>query len=248
MNKPYILTTAVALALGATLAQAQPDAPPAGNPPANPWTSSAALGFTLTRGNSETMLLTGSIQSGRKWDNNEVALGANGTYGEDDVDVNAASAQAFGQYNRLFTERFFGYARADVLHDAIADVKYRITLSPGVGYYFIKNARTSLNGEVGPGYVFEKIGNETDDYLTLRVAEKFEQKIGAGVRLWQTLEYLPEVADFSNYVVNAELGIETSISKSLSLRSYVQDTYRSQPAEGRDRNDLKLVTAIAYKF
>ena len=38
----------------------------------------------------------------------------------------------------MFTDRFYGYARVDALHDGIADVEYRVTLSPGVSYYFAK--------------------------------------------------------------------------------------------------------------
>ena len=55
----------------------------------------------------------------------------------------ANNAHAFGQYNHLFTERFFGYFRTDALHDEIADLQYRVTLSPGVGYYFVKQTNTT---------------------------------------------------------------------------------------------------------
>ena len=61
----------------------------------------------------------------------------------------AGTSRGFAQYNRLFTERVFGYLRLDGLHDAIADIEYRFTFSPGVGYYFIKNAQTTLSGEAG---------------------------------------------------------------------------------------------------
>jgi hypothetical protein len=69
-------------------------------------------------------------------------------------------------------------------------------------------------------------------------------------RLWQTVELLPQVDDFNNYIVNAEIGIEADLSqnKRFSLRSFLQDTYNNVPAVGRERNDAKLVTAIACKF
>ena len=55
---------------------------------------------------------------------------------------------------------------------------------------------------------------------------------------------------FSNYIVNAELGIEADLTKSkkLALRNYVTDTFNNEPAAGRKQNDLTWVTAIAYKF
>ena len=56
----------------------------------------------------------------------------------------------FGQYNRLFSERAYGYFRVDGLHDGVADIDYRLTVGPGVGYYLIKATNTTFRGEFGP--------------------------------------------------------------------------------------------------
>ena len=212
------------------------------------WDTSAALGLTVTRGNSDTLLFTGNILTGKKWDQNELAFGADATYAENNSVKNAESFHGFGQYNRLFTERLYGYMRLDALHDAIADIEYRLTLSPGAGYYFIKNESTKLSGEVGPGFIYEKQGDDSRGYVTLRLAERFDHKVNDRVKIWQSVEILPQVDNFSNYIVNAELGVETSLTTKLSLRTYLQDTYDNEPAPGREKNDLKLVAAVAYKF
>jgi putative salt-induced outer membrane protein len=218
------------------------------------WEGSAAAGATLTRGNSHTFLATASIVDTGKWDKNELQLGADGAYGKTEINnVNNETAETlhgFVQYNRLFTDRFYGYGRVDGLHDGIADIDYRVALSPGAGYYVIKTDKQDLSGEVGPGFIYEKLGGKTDDYFTLRIAEKYNLKISDRARLWETLEFLPQVDKFDNYIVNFEIGIETDLSatKKFSLRTFLDDTYNSKPAEGRLKNDLKLVSAIAYKF
>jgi len=212
------------------------------------WKTTAAAGVTLTRGNSETLLGTANLNSDKKWRQNELGLGASAAYGEDRGTKNSESVGAFGQYNRLVSERFFGYVRADALHDAIADVEYRVSLSPGAGYYFIKNDRNTLRGEVGPGYVFEKLGGDNRSYATMRVAERYELKINERARLWQSFEFMPRVEDFGDYVLNFEVGVSTDITKSFGLRVFAQDTYRSMPALGRDKNDLKLVAGVEYRF
>jgi putative salt-induced outer membrane protein YdiY len=175
-------------------------------------------------------------------------MGLDGVYGDQNGVKNAESIHGFGQYNRLFTERLFGYARLEGLHDAIADIDYRISLSPGGGYYVIKQTNLFLRGELGPGYVMEKLGGRTHDYATLRVGERLEWKINERAKFWQSAEYLPQVDDFKNYVVNAELGLDTAITKRLSQVTFLQDTYRSQPAPGRLHNDLKLVAGLKYKL
>lgn len=212
------------------------------------WERSAAVGLTLTRGNSRTLVATANVLATKKWDQNELGLGANGTYGEIEGDKSAESLQGFAQYNRLFTERAFGYLRLEALHDAIADVEYRLTFSPGAGYYFIKAERTTLRGELGPGFIYEKLGGETKGYFTLRAAERFDHKLNDRARIWQSVEILPQVDNWNNFLINAEVGVEASLTERLSLRTYVQDTYDNEPAPGRKKNDVKLVSALAYKF
>ncbi|HKI70682.1 MAG TPA: DUF481 domain-containing protein [Verrucomicrobiae bacterium] len=220
------------------------------------WKSSAAAGLTLTSGNSETLMATVSATTDRKWDQNELSLGADGAYGQNKdrstgvTSTSAESAHGFVQYNRLFSERLYGYGRLEGLYDGVADINYRVTLSPGAGYYFIKNKTVDLSGEVGPGYVIQSLGGQESDFATLRVAEKFHYAISDRARIWQSVEWLPQVDKFDNYIINAEIGIEADITpdKKISLRSFLQDTYNSQPASGFKKNDMKLVTALAYKF
>lgn len=212
------------------------------------WEKSAALGLTLTRGNSKTLLFTGNFQATKKAADNEFNLGADATYGENDGTRNAQNGRGYGQYNRLFTDRFFAYLRLEVFHDSIADIDYRITVGPGAGYYFIKEKNMTLRAEAGPSYVHEKSADSTEDYLTLRLAERFDWKISDHAKIWQGVEVLPQVDDWDNFIVNAEIGIETGITTQISLRTYLQDTYDHEPAPGRQKNDLKFVTAIAYKF
>ena len=248
--KPLSLATlAGALVIGSwsSSAEAQPVAPTP-VPPKTGWETIAAAGVTLTRGNSKTLLATANILSLRKWEQNEVSLGADGAYGENDNIKNNESLHGFGQYNRLFTDRFYGYARVDALHDGIADVEYRVALSPGVGYYLVKNDRTRLSVEGGPSVIFEKQGGIDRTYFALRVAERFEHKLSDRAKIWQSVEYLPQVDDFNNYIVNGEVGVEAGLTEKLSLRVWVQDTYDNEPAAGRQKNDFKLFSGVAYKF
>jgi putative salt-induced outer membrane protein YdiY len=231
------LTGGVLTALG----QAQPEPPPA-------WEKSAALGLTLTRGNSDTVLFTGNVLGTRKSKVDEWTLGADAAYGKNQDVKNNETLHGFVQYNRLFTENWYGYGRLDGLHDGVADLEYRFTFSPGVGYYFIKNENRRLSLEGGPAFIYEKQGPKSRGYLAFRAGEKFEQKLNDKTKIWQTLEFLPQVDRLSNYILNGEIGVDTALTQKLSLRSFLQDSFDNEPAPGRKKNDLKLVTALAYKF
>jgi putative salt-induced outer membrane protein YdiY len=212
---------------------------------------SAAAGLTLTRGNSRTVVGTASIAADKKWDlgKNELALGLDGVYGENNGVKNAEQVHGFGQFNHLFTDRFFGYGRVEGLHDAIADIDYRISVGPGVGYYLVKTTNTTFRLEAGGAYINEHDSpGGSHNYMALRLAERFEQKISSAAKVWESVEILPQVDKFSNYILNSEVGVESAMSKKFSLLAYIRDFYHSDPAPGRLKNDVMLVSAIKYKF
>ena len=238
-----------ALALLATPTSASLPAPTAVAPTNKPvWQSTASLGLTATEGNVNSVLATGKFQTHKKMLRDEWDLDADGAYGEVSSVKNIETLHGSVQYNYLFTERWYGYARADALHDGIADVEYRFTFSPGAGYYFIKDQETTLAGEAGPAVLSEKLDDEYHTYPTLRLAENFEHKFDAHARLWQNVEFLPPVNDPASFLVNAEIGVDTPLTKRLSLQTYVQDNYANRPAPGVEDNDVKLVSALALKF
>jgi hypothetical protein len=61
-------------------------------------------------------------------------------------------------------------------------------------------------------------------------------------------EFLPQIDRWKNYIINAEVGAEASLTKKTALRVVLQDTFDNQPAPGRKKNDLKLVTSVVVKF
>jgi putative salt-induced outer membrane protein YdiY len=218
------------------------------------WDTTAAAALTLTRGNSETFLTTLSLDTKRKWKKDEVALGVSGGYGESTVNgvnnKNTEFLQGYGQYNRLFTDRFYGALRLDGQYDGIAGIEYRFRVSPLAGYYLIKNTNMTLAVEGGPSLIYEHLsGQLPHGYWAARLAERFEYKLTANTKVWESLEYLPKVDDWArNYLANFEAGIDTAINKHWSLRVIFQDNYANEPAAGRKNNDIRLMAGTAYKF
>ena len=212
------------------------------------WEGTVAFGLTATAGNSDSALVTGNFQTHRKTPLDEWTWGIDAAYGEVASVKNNETLHAFVQYNRLFSEHWYGFMRADGLHDGIADVVYRITFSTGAGYYFIKNKQTSLAGECGPAVLYEKLDDEYHTYPILRLAERYEHKFDDHARVWQNVEFLPPANSPRNFLVNAVIGVETTLTRRLSLQTYVQDSYANEPAPGFKDNDVKLVSALALKF
>jgi putative salt-induced outer membrane protein YdiY len=246
------LTIVTALLIGTRLGLAQEQNVTGTNapPPKSHWETTAAVGFTLTEGNSETLLATLSLDTKGKWERNEADFGIAGGYGDDHSVKNTEFVTAFGQYNRLLTDRLYAGFRASYNYDGIADLTYRVTLTPLAGYYLIKSTNTTLAFEVGPSAVFEKYQNQADDtYMGIRFAERFEQRLSATTKFWESVSYVPQVDKWTDkYIITGEAAIDAAITKKWSLRVVFQDIYDSLPANGRKPNDIRLIAGTAYKF
>jgi putative salt-induced outer membrane protein YdiY len=217
------------------------------------WHGDTAFGLSLARGNANTFLMNASATADRVWDQNELKLGADGQYGLNDFGQtnetrSAEAVHGFVDFKRLFSDRFYGDGRVDGSHDDLAEVRYRVIVGPAAGYYFIKSAATKLNLEVGPSFIKEKLGGENKSYVTLRVTERAERALNKASKIWEELDYYPQVDRFSNYLLNAEAGAEAALNTHFSLRVVADDKFSSKPAPGRKENDITLISSLVYKY
>ena len=109
-------------------------------------------------------------------------------------------------------------------------------------------ATTLQVAEIGPGYVIESVEGASDSYPAVRVAQAFEHRFNDVVRVWESIKYVPEISDFNQFIIDAEAGIETTITDRFSLKTYVQDRYDNVPAPGRSANDVIVVSALSWKL
>lgn len=215
------------------------------------WNKSLALGFNMTSGNSDTLLLTAIGAAARETDQDLIDFGAALSYGEDDAleettgsSTSRNDIRASASYNYKLSDRLYAGLGSKFLHDEIADVKYRVNVNPTLGYFLAKNADISFALEGGPGYTFEKVDDETDDYFSPRIADRFEWVISCTSKLFQTAEVLFDVTDSENYIINAELGVEAALAADLALVVSLRESYDHQPAVDRDKSDLALLSAL----
>ena len=213
------------------------------------WKGSASMGGTLTDGNSDSVLVTGSLS----WEWTEGVHGVTarleGAYGETEEETTSQRAKARAQYDRKWTERWYAFAASEAEHDGMADVEYRVKVAPGVGVKLLNTPVWQGRVECGPAYVREELDDGTrDDIVSIRFGQKLECKLSETARAWEFLEYLPNLEDWEETLLQGELGVEAALVDPLSIRLVVQDTYDSEPASGRKENDLKIVSALLVHF
>ena len=237
--------------LSAPPAKAAP-APVCGEPAKDPsvWDKSLNFGLNYTDGNSKTTNIYAGGLVARDYQNNAWRFQADYNYGAaaDSADApkteNKNNFRALADYRRVLEDDWFAGAGTAFAHDEIADLKYRAILSPSAGRYLIRDEETKFSLEAGPSYVFEKLGDVEEDFPAARIADRLEWELSATSKFFQFAEYLVSFEDSSQYLVNAEVGIESALNSYLSLVISVRDYYINQPAEGRVPNDIITITAL----
>jgi putative salt-induced outer membrane protein YdiY len=210
--------------------------------------TSLSLGVTLNQGNTDSSLGNASLLTERKTDERELRAGAEFVYGEVDGEKSAESGRAFIGLKEILRERLYGSADSSAMYDPIADVKYRAIAALGIGYFLIKDEAASLSVDVGPAYVWEKVGGATDDYLAIRFAERYDRALSDTAKVWQSLEYIPEADDFNNYLLMGEVGVEAALNTRLSLRLVYKVIYDNEPAPDTKKSDRQLVAGLVVKL
>jgi hypothetical protein len=236
-----------------------PAAVPAPTPPPPPkWSSVASASMAVTEGNTRSFLATGGIESTRKTELDELLLAASAGYGKTTTltpgggPSTTSKSQDFlkgsGQDNYSFVDDLYAGFRVEGVHDDIAGIDYRLTVSPLIGYYIYKHPNSRLSVEAGPSYVNQRLEDHTSSYAAARAAERYEYSYKGGAKIWQTLEYLTQVNEGRNWIATFEVGASAPLTKSVDVRLVADDQYQHEAPLGYQRNDFKLLAGIGYKF
>jgi len=82
--------------------------------------------------------------------------------------------------------------------------------------------------------------------VSLRLAARHDHTFSETAKCWASVEYLPNMDAFEEYLLHAEIGTETMLNSTLSLRVVAKDRYDGEPPDGLEANDLSLVAALVY--
>lgn len=212
------------------------------------WEVTGAVGLSYADGNSDSVAYSVQVLASYLDDRNETYLGADYFYAEDGGVASTDRFKLFAQQNRRLDERWHVGAAASWQRDDVAGLDRRIDLGVLAGLRVIDGERASLIVEAGPGYAWEDQGRMSRGFATLRLSERYEYQFTELTKLWQSLTWTPQVDDFSDYLIDFELGLDTRITDRWSLRTFVRHRIDSTPAAGRGRSDTSLIVGAAYDF
>ncbi len=213
------------------------------------WERSASLGVNIAKGNNDTQLINAAADAGKVSSDRKITYGLKVNVGEESKVTTTDNYSLNGQYNRNFSARAYWLVQTSLNIDKIADLDRRLLLGPGLGLSVIKSGTDRMDVEAGVAYLSVKYeGAAAENDLAYRLAENYNHKFSKSAKFWQLAEFLGNFDSSDAWIFKGTVGVESSLSGGLSLRSYLEDTYNHLPAAGKKQNDLSIVTMLVYKF
>lgn len=214
------------------------------------WNGSFDLGANGSEGNSQSFNLRAGLNMKREAPWNITTLTAN--Y----VNTSANSIQTAdrlfldGRYEWLFVGSPWSlYVHETTDYDEFRAFDVRVTADAGVGYDFWKTDLSRFKGRLGPG-VSREIGGPNDEWIAeLVFGLIYERQISKYQKFNFTVDYFPEITDYTNYRINAQINWEVVLDEinNLSMKIGVVDRYDSTD-EGKKPNDIDYKTVIVWSF
>ncbi|MFO1528725.1 MAG: DUF481 domain-containing protein [Kiritimatiellia bacterium] len=176
---------------------------------------------------------------------------------------NTYNAKAAAKYRHLFADPMYVYVLGDALTDDIAGIDHRLTVGPGLGTLLLKDAVSELSA----GRWLRLREGKTDRRLTAadgtvsEVSTEDDRRRrparGPGLqarperhrqRLLRCYRMAPTIDDFRPVPAQRrDRGRVDDERPPLPARGRAGDSFNSEPAEGKEDNDLSLIAGVGYK-
>lgn len=225
---------------------------------------SAALSYSSGNTRSSSLAFAADAASQTTYDKLSLYAQALGSRAEStsngitSTNTTANQWRAGTRYDRNITDVSFGFGGLDLSHDQIKLLSLRSVVSGGLGYHAIKTAEMQWDIFGGLSYRIDQYSNPgvtIDNQLKTRfnatallLGEESTHKLSESTSFKQRLTVSPSVSSPKGNLATFDASLMVAMSKTLSLKVSVQDTYNSQSQAPVKKNDLLFLTGINVKF
>ena len=235
------------------------------NPAVETWHGSVNVAYQSSRGNTYQNSATVLANVNRRWEKDRFNANFGYYYSEtgstrENKEKSTDRWELEGQHDHFWAAKIYSYENARFEQDDIARLDYRLRLGAGAGYQWLDGYNSDLTGkwsfnqEVGAAWIknsyVDQPPSADDSYATVRYAHHltYHPKWNPGIEGFHNLEFLPQVDDWDNYLIKADVGFTTKIVMDFDLLCKIEWDYNSMPSVGRKSSDIRYIVGLGYKW
>ncbi|MCE9677773.1 DUF481 domain-containing protein [Shewanella sp. AS1] len=212
----------------------------------------AELGATVTTGNTESSSTKARLDMKHELGNWENQYLLEALYKEDDGEVTGKRFYGLIQADYKFTENDYIFFNANHEVDPFTGFESTTIASFGYGHKFINTEKTLLAVEVGPGYRYKRLdqesalvaGYEIENGWIGHAVMNFERKISDTSKFKQM--FVADIGD--NVEGRSETSITANIAGALAMKFAVIVRYNDAPLEDKKSTDTETNLTLLYSF
>ena len=215
------------------------------------WNNSISLGSTYKTGPVDKSLYTTNLKGNYYSDKIDWISSLYGTYGETDGTQTDGQLRVKSDYRYKLTgdNTFYGGLYTELYHNTISDLDLRVRMGPSLGYYFIYRDSLKFDTSAGTTITYEKAGQETKSYGSLRIAGSYDHKISDTTTYYLSAEFNISFEDSADNDGSLSTGLKTRITDKISLHIELRDQYENlRGASAADRNETTVTTGLSCNF
>jgi putative salt-induced outer membrane protein YdiY len=153
--------------------------------------------------------------------------------------------QAIYQDTWTFTPKWFVRGTVSWTRDPIRDLDMRSRLFVGPGYHIFEDSKRRMNVSIGPEYVSEKIGDESEQSAAIKATYDYEQKfLQDDLVVFANFDYTRIYDGRQNKLLETRLGIRYDVTDDIYLTMQGTYDYESNPASDQKNEDITYLMGV----
>lgn len=216
------------------------------------WTGELAAGYSKSTGNTKNEQLDGRALLNRKTDRDETTFKAEAAYRSQNNKMDTQKYYGMARYAYNFGRemKWYQFFKEELDHDRFADIELRSVTSTGLGYWFADGPDWKFLLEGGPGleHTNYRSGQESTTE-PIAIGRLFaEKRLFDKLKVAEDATVYPSLKDTGEYRLRSESTAEVPFGDKLAGRLSWINEYNSDPALGKKKHDMRLVSSLVYKF
>lgn len=220
---------------------------PAAEPPEPLWSGALDFSATVRHGNTDSSALAVRMKAEQKTSGTRLVIEGAYDYGEESDVPNVKKGMLKSRLEWNTPGKAFPWAEIKGEHDRFANLDLRLTAAAGAGMRVLKEEKQTLSLRLGVAYINERAippathRESVGTTAGLEWAAKPRPDTSVEVKIeWQH--------EGGPWRIKGEAALRQNLSRWLSLRFSLTDTYDSAPPTGTEANDLTVLVGIGVTF
>jgi putative salt-induced outer membrane protein YdiY len=232
---------------------------------------SIGAGGLLSTGNARLLALTANSQFRLRRVDNQFTAAAAGNYSRTaatgkPLETTVQNLQGKTRYDRFFLVDWTAFLGVQARNDKFQGLDLRLQIDPGIGYYFVNDAKHLFWGEIGYDYLHDirreddrvvrdaaglptgQILDKTSSVHSGRLFLGYDNQLNEAVTFTMGLEFLQGLSSTSTRRFNGDAKLSSKLGAGFSLATTFALRYDNEPLPGKENVDTITALNLVFKL